>query len=119
NYKGIDQPNDLELVSDQPSTSGSIFDNMFGSSNANKKIVEDDLTRYLGSKTVHPDMLKKELTGIDGALGWWIIHQTEYPRLAKMAKDYLGILGTGVPLEQFFCTGDLISQPRASTVFTV
>ncbi|CAG7720964.1 unnamed protein product, partial [Allacma fusca] len=71
NYKGIDQPNDLELVSDQPSTSGSIFENMFGSSNANKKTIEDDLTRYLGSKTVHPDMLKKELTGIDGALGWW------------------------------------------------
>ncbi|CAG7820735.1 unnamed protein product, partial [Allacma fusca] len=85
------------------------------SATASKQSAEDDLARYLSQKTIHPDMLKKEVTGINGALGWWKIHETEFPRLSKMAKDYLGILGSGVAVENFFCDGgDLIGQRRQS-----
>ncbi|CAG7784900.1 unnamed protein product, partial [Allacma fusca] len=77
-----------------------------------KQTTEDELSKYFAQKPVSAVLLKKENTGIDGALGWWKIHESEYPCLAKMAKDYLGILGSGVAVEHF-CTGDdLISQRR-------
>ncbi|CAG7828063.1 unnamed protein product, partial [Allacma fusca] len=73
---------------------------MFGF--ASKNSPEDELTKYLGQKAVCPQLLKKEVTGIDGVLGWWKIHENEFPNLAKMAKDYLGILGSGGAIEHFF-----------------
>ena len=35
-------------------------------------------------------------------LNWWKTHQTEFPILAKIAKDYLAIQATSVPCEQPF-----------------
>ena len=46
-------------------------------------------------------------------LNWWKIHATEFPILAKMAQNYLTIMSTSVPCEQFFSiAGKQITQTR-------
>ena len=46
-------------------------------------------------------------------LEWWKNHSMEYPTLSKMAKDYLAIMPTSVPCEQFFSiAGNQFSQTR-------
>jgi len=46
-------------------------------------------------------------------LEWWKIHSSEYPVLARMAKDYLTVMSTSVPCEQFFSVaGKQITQTR-------
>jgi len=46
-------------------------------------------------------------------LEWWKNHAMEYPTLSKMAQDYLAIMPTSVPCEQFFSiAGNQISQTR-------
>src|SRR5579859_4485821 len=46
-------------------------------------------------------------------LEWWKNHTMEYPILSKMAKDYLSIMSTSVPCEQFFSVaGKQITQTR-------
>ena len=46
-------------------------------------------------------------------LEWWKNHAMEYPILSKMAKDYLSIMSTSVPCEQFFSiAGKQITQTR-------
>ena len=42
---------------------------------------------------------------------WWKLHESEYPVLSKMAKDYLAVMSTSVPCEQFFSiAGKQITQ---------
>ncbi|CAG7819650.1 unnamed protein product [Allacma fusca] len=101
-----------EGVTADPKPSTLIFDNMFGCATASKKNLDDDLTRYLAHKPVHADRLQKDTTGIDGALGWWKIHQSKIPQLSRMARDYLGILGSGMAVENFFCSGGDLVGPR-------
>jgi hypothetical protein len=46
-------------------------------------------------------------------LDWWKVHESEYPTLAQMAKDYLTIMSTSVPCEQLFSiAGKQITQTR-------
>jgi hypothetical protein len=46
-------------------------------------------------------------------LEWWKNHAMEYPVLSKMARDYLTIMSTSVPCEQFFSiAGKQITQTR-------
>ncbi|CAG8690576.1 2245_t:CDS:1, partial [Cetraspora pellucida] len=46
---------------------------------------------------------------------WWEVHEAKYPNLARMARDYLAITATSVPVEQVFSGGtDLISVKRCS-----
>ena len=46
-------------------------------------------------------------------LEWWKNHAMEYPILSKMARDYLTIMSTSVPCEQFFSiAGKQITQTR-------
>ncbi|CAB5205976.1 unnamed protein product [Rhizophagus irregularis] len=46
-------------------------------------------------------------------LEWWKNHSMEYPTLSKMAKDYLAIMPTSVPCEQFFSIAEnQFSQTR-------
>ena len=35
-------------------------------------------------------------------LEWWKINENQYPRLSKMARDFLAIPSTSVPSEQCF-----------------
>ena len=44
---------------------------------------------------------------------WWKNHKSQYPILAKMARDYICIPSTSVPSEQAFSkSGELISKKR-------
>ena len=44
---------------------------------------------------------------------WWKNHQSTYPLLSKIARDYIGIPSTSVPSEQAFSkSGELISKKR-------
>lgn len=74
----------------------------------------------MSSGVVDSELLIKENTGIDGALGWWKvsieksnafiqqqflqtifvlqIHEKEFPNLSRMAKDFLSASSTGVPV---------------------
>ena len=46
---------------------------------------------------------------------WWKVHETEYPHLATMARDYLAVSATSVPVERIFSEGtDLIFAKRCS-----
>ncbi|CAE6479261.1 unnamed protein product [Rhizoctonia solani] len=48
-------------------------------------------------------------------LEWWSKHQSRFPRLAAMARDYLCIPGSSVAVERVLSTGrDVISLRRAS-----
>ncbi|KAJ6648282.1 putative AC transposase [Pseudolycoriella hygida] len=80
-----------------------------------KSSADDELKAYLSENVVDPDLLVKEKSGIDGVLGWWKIHQKEYPCLSKMARDFLPAAGTGVPVERFFSSGvDVVSPKQQS-----
>ncbi|CAB5202316.1 unnamed protein product [Rhizophagus irregularis] len=65
-----------------------------------------ELDRYLKADHVQP------LTNV---LKWWKLHEEEYPYLANMAKDYLGVPATSAPSERIFSSAvDVITYNRAS-----
>lgn len=39
-----------------------------------KSSTDDELKKYLAESAVDSDLLIKEKTGIDGALGWWKVY---------------------------------------------
>ncbi|KAL6484220.1 hypothetical protein MHYP_G00062650 [Metynnis hypsauchen] len=48
-------------------------------------------------------------------LEWWKTHQSEFPVLADLAKEYLCIPSTSVPSERVFSTaGDLVRSERSA-----
>lgn len=50
-----------------------------------------------------------------GVLNWWKQQETRWPNLSRMAKDYLAIPASSVPVENIFSTGrDLISIKRGT-----
>ncbi|EXX65124.1 hypothetical protein RirG_136290 [Rhizophagus irregularis DAOM 197198w] len=72
--------------------------------NQTQQLVSNELDIYFDS---HPP--GNEVMPLD----WWKIHATEFPVLAKMARDYLTIMSTSVPCEQFFSVaGKQITQTR-------
>lgn len=53
----------------------------------------------------------------DDPLNWWKAREMIYPRLAKLAKKYLSIVGTSVPSERVFSkAGQVVSDLRISEV---
>ncbi|CAE7119567.1 unnamed protein product [Rhizoctonia solani] len=73
-------------------------------------------------QTQEPTSLAREIheylaepTTTTEPLEWWSKHQSRFPRLAAMARDYLCIPGSSVAVERVLSTGrDLISLRRAS-----
>jgi hAT family C-terminal dimerisation region len=51
-----------------------------------KKDLRDELERYLGMETEQ----------VLDALLWWFEHKKVYPRLSRMALDYLSIPGESI-----------------------
>ena len=67
---------------------------------------QNELERYLAEPTID------SYTDI---LGWWRGNEHIYPRLARIARDYLAISATSVPAERVFSGGaDLVSKKRGS-----
>ncbi|GBC36498.1 zinc finger BED domain-containing protein RICESLEEPER 2-like [Rhizophagus irregularis DAOM 181602=DAOM 197198] len=51
---------------------------------------------------------------LSDTLNWWKRHKEEFPNLANMAKDYLGIPATSVPSERVFSSAaDVVTSDRA------
>jgi hypothetical protein len=65
-------------------TSDNIFDNLPSKKKARHSASPDELARYLAAPTVD----------VDDPIVWWIENATLYPRLSRMALDYLTIPGT-------------------------
>ncbi|CAG8446528.1 17985_t:CDS:2, partial [Dentiscutata erythropus] len=66
----------------------------------------DELVKYLQEPLVN--------CNID-ILTFWKLHEKDYPNLSKMARDFLAIPGTSVPVERIFSnSADLISSKRYS-----
>ncbi|KAJ2911793.1 hypothetical protein MD484_g8620, partial [Candolleomyces efflorescens] len=61
--------------------------------------VLSELDRYLATKTVK---------GVEDPLAWWYENRGSYPRLWRMARDYLTIPATSVAVERVFSQGRLI-----------
>ena len=73
-------------------------------SQIHQQSVTNELDLYFDSHPPNDDVMP---------LDWWKIHMTEYPVLARMAQDYLTIISTSVPCEQFFSiAGKQITQTR-------
>ena len=51
-------------------------------------------------------------TSVGDPVRWWGYHQTQYPTLARMARDYLAIQGSSVPSERAFSSGALTGTLR-------
>jgi hypothetical protein len=63
------------------SKSNNIFDNMAALAAPEFSDLRDELDRYLSSDPEH----------VLDAIRWWYDHRAEYPRLSRMAMDYLTI----------------------------
>ncbi|CAB4384487.1 unnamed protein product [Rhizophagus irregularis] len=65
-----------------------------------------ELDHYLKADRAQP------LTNV---LKWWKLHKEEYPHLANMVKNYLGVPATSAPSERIFSSAtDVITYDRAS-----
>ena len=72
-----------QLLQECAPKSDNIFDNLPSLSVAKKSAIADEITRYLASPP--------EATA--NALLWWVEKEHLYPRLSRMARDYLSIPG--------------------------
>ncbi|GBC26953.2 zinc finger BED domain-containing protein RICESLEEPER 2-like [Rhizophagus irregularis DAOM 181602=DAOM 197198] len=71
-----------------------------------KTSYSDELEAYLNEPLANFDM---------DILAFWKVHENKFPNLSKMARDFLAIPGTSVPVERVFSGGtDLITQSRCS-----
>ena len=69
-----------------------------GSGSCLQGLVIDELREYLS---------KPRAPSSEDILKWWRAHETEYPTLSKMARDFLSIPATAVPAERLFSTASL------------
>ncbi len=79
------------------------FKNFFTLTNT-QQLITNELDIYFDSNSPEGNVAPLE---------WWKAHAVEYPILSKMAQDYLAIMSTSVPCEQFFSiAGKQITQTR-------
>jgi len=86
-----------------------------------EEVDEDDLIAHIYKRhTVQQDELELYFKAPRApmradALQWWKVHESEYPNLAALARDYLAIPATSVPIERAFSGGvDLVSKKRCN-----
>ena len=92
--------------SDAEACVGRIQEGIFKRLNERQVQEASELDHYLLAPVAGPkvDVLK-----------WWKQHASMYPRLARMARDYLAIPATSAPAERVFSGGaDLITDKRGS-----
>ena len=79
------------------------FKNFFTLTNT-QQLITNELDIYFDSNSPEGNVAPLE---------WWKAHAVKYPILSKMAQDYLAIMSTSVPCEQFFSiAGKQITQTR-------
>ncbi|CAB4445822.1 unnamed protein product [Rhizophagus irregularis] len=67
---------------------------------------ENELELFLGYPVLSAEI---------NILEWWKLNEPQYPYLAVIARDYLTIPATSVPVERAFSSGtDLVTQKRCS-----
>ncbi|OXA40373.1 putative AC9 transposase [Folsomia candida] len=71
-----------------------------------QNIKGNEIARYLSQPVISPNALN------NGALGWWKNHESDYPTLSKMARDFLTAAGAGVPVERLFSSGSTLLTPK-------
>ena len=71
------------LILQQSSSSNNIFDDLPALSAPSKSDLHDELDRYLSNNPEH----------VTDAIAWWFEKCHVYPRLHRMALDYLTIPG--------------------------
>ena len=49
---------------------------------------------------------------VEDVVSWWGAHQSQYPMLSRIARDYLAVQGSVVPSEPAFSSGALTSTRR-------
>ena len=65
-----------------------------------------EVERYLATPTIGES---------EDVLAWWKQHQSVYPCLARIARDYFAIPATSVPAERVFSGGaDLVTKKRGA-----
>ncbi|OXA39419.1 putative AC transposase [Folsomia candida] len=99
----------------------------FSSVRFNSKDIENDITKYWQSFYAHAkismitrllDTSRNQRATVspnaldNGALGWWKNHESDYPTLSKMARDFLTAAGAGVPVERLFSSGSTLLTPK-------
>ncbi|XP_057181407.1 E3 SUMO-protein ligase ZBED1-like [Triplophysa rosa] len=68
-------------------------------------IVEEEVMSYKAEDSIDTDAYP---------LAWWELHESKYPHVAKLAKQYLCVCATSVPSERVFSTaGDIVSASRS------
>ncbi|ODM89477.1 Zinc finger BED domain-containing protein RICESLEEPER 3 [Orchesella cincta] len=71
---------------------------------------DDELKCFLKEPVILPSQISN---GISGVLKWWKMRESDYPALSRMAKDFLAVSATGVPVERLFSNGpDLLTSRR-------
>ena len=67
-------------------------------------IVDNEINKYWNSTDADESVKPLE---------WWKTHSSEYPNLAKLARDYLSIQASSVPCEQLFSiAGQVLCKSR-------
>ncbi|KAG6838295.1 hypothetical protein C0991_000411 [Blastosporella zonata] len=65
----------------------------------------NELEHYLSTPTENLHYKVNGKIKIESPLRWWIKHRDTYPRLSRMALDYLSIPATAVDVERVFSAG--------------
>ncbi|CAG9836709.1 unnamed protein product [Diabrotica balteata] len=103
--KSLESPRNKKKVSEYDKDEDLIdFEKLYecsstSSGSCHQGLVIDELEEYLS---------KPRAANSKDFLEWWRTHETEYPTLSKMARDFLLIPATSVPAERLFSKASLV-----------
>ena len=76
---------------------------------------DDNNTVFSTTEELDKHIKETPLKSSENCLEWWGKNNCTYPNLAKLAKQYLCVPATSVPVEQVFSVaGEIVNTKRAS-----
>ncbi|KAI7809954.1 putative zinc finger BED domain-containing protein 1-like, partial [Triplophysa rosa] len=72
-----------------------------------KEAIEGELKGYLSTPNAESEV---------DPLGWWKVHEANFPRVSQLARKYLCIPATSAPSERAFSTGGIIVTCQRATL---